>query len=49
MTFTYNLRIQYAVTLYEAFIYDFKTNGKTQIYYVSRGETIPDDWVFEDG
>ena len=40
---------EFAVTLDKALIYEYETNEQILICYVSRGETIPDDWVFEEG
>ena len=39
---------EFAVTLDEAFIYEYEKNEQTRICYVSRGEIISDDWVFEE-
>ena len=38
---------EYAITLDEAFIYDYKTNGNSQISYVNKGESVPEDWILE--
>ena len=40
---------EFDVALDEALIYVYETNVQTRICYVSRGETIPDDWVFKEG
>ena len=37
------------ITMEVALIYEYKTNGQTRIRFVSRGETKPDDWIFEEG
>lgn len=38
---------EYAVTLDEALVYLNNSNGQTRICYVKRGESVPEDWVFE--
>ena len=40
---------EFAATLDEVLNNEYETNGQTRICYVSRGKTIPDDWVFEEG
>jgi DNA-binding Lrp family transcriptional regulator len=40
-------RSEYAVTLDEAMIYMSNINGKRKICYVKKGESIPENWVYE--
>ena len=33
----------------EALVYEDDANGQTQICYITRGESVPEHWVFEKG